>query len=317
MTNIVWNMTRACVWNCKFCCVNAIKVADFTRINTNRSRTYCFNEELNYNRKIEIISKMKQGDFTLDFSGGDLLIDPLNLEVVLFASKQLGKENVGISVSGAFITDEIVEKLAGKVNDVEMTLDMPPFEFYKMRPVGYHEFTANAVEKLRKSDIKVGIETVITRENMDKNSISKLFDWLVDHNVNEWSLLRFFGSGRGNRYAKIQPTHKEYCEAIRFIKELSAESGMKIHFQYLLPGHDGYTLECRAVKKSIGILPDGIVTACFWGVDENMKADRDEFVLGNLKEQDIYEILLSQKAVKWCNNPEKCRIFDYRELERL
>ena len=130
MKSIIWNMTRKCAWNCKFCCV-AAKYVGFSQSDKLTEVT----DELTYKEKIEVIDKLKKGDFRIDFSGGDLLVDKSNLDVVLYASEKLGPENIGISVSGAFLNDEVISKLAGRIHDVELTLDRVPFEYDKNRPV--------------------------------------------------------------------------------------------------------------------------------------------------------------------------------------
>lgn len=316
MKSIIWNMTRLCPWTCKFCCVGAECISGLKKVNTEKDKDFKHNNELSFNEKINVIDQLKKGDFRIDFSGGDLLIDPLNLDVVLYASEKLGKENVGISVSGAFIDEEIVSKLEGKINDVEMTLDYVPFKPYKSRPIGYHEYTANAVSLLREKNISVGVQTVLTNDNISKEQIKELYDWLIKHNVNGWSLLRYFSSGRGEKFTNIMPSHIQYEKAVDYIKNLTKGGNVDVHFQYLLPNHSGYTLNCRAVKHSIGILPDGTVTACFWGLNEDMKAIDHKFVLGFVPDMNIYNILQNDKSQYWINSCNECEIFTYNKLEK-
>ncbi len=313
MKTIIWNMTRKCPWNCTFCCVSAKYIGSFNK--QNKSETAINDDELNYNQKIKIIDQLKKGDFRIDFSGGDLLIDSSNLDVILYASEKIGYENVGISVSGAFLDEKTIERLKGKIHDVEMTMDKVPFKYYPYRPIGYHEYTAHAAVHLRRAGIRVGIQTVLTKGNIDKKSIDSLFAWLVNHDINEWSLIRYFQSGRGVNFKNLEPTHKEYCEVVDYIKKISEGSNLEIHFQYLLPNHDGYTLDCRAVKKSIGILPDGVVTSCFWGLDDDMKPLDDKYHLGKLPVENIYDILSNDKAAYWCDKYHSCEIFNYDKLE--
>lgn len=312
MKSIIWNMTRQCAWNCKFCCVAAKYVGHFNR---DKIGFKLQDDELSFEDKIKIIDQLKRGDYRIDFSGGDLLIDPSNLEVVLYASEKLGSENVGMSVSGAFLDDATIERIAGKVHDVELTLDRIPFEYDINRPVGYHEYNANAAVRLRKAGVRVGIQTVLTKSNIDKESIDKLFDWLVKNDMNEWSLIRFFQSGRGANFENLEPSHKEYCDVVDYIKEISEGKNVEVHFQYLLPNHDGYTLDCRAVRKSIGILPDGTVTSCFWGLDSDMKPKDEKYLLGKLPKENIYDVLSNEKSKYWCDGCHSCEIFTFGRLE--
>ncbi|MBD7912400.1 MULTISPECIES: radical SAM protein [Clostridium] len=313
--SIIWNLTRACAWNCKFCCVSAKYVKDFEKINLGRDENYRFQGELDFNSKVRIIDQLKEGDFRIDFSGGDLLIDPLNLDLIIYASEKLGKENVGISISGAFVTEEIVERLRGKINDVEITLDYLPYYHYKMRPAGYHEYAAKAMKLFESAGFVVGAQTVITKDNISKEKLMNLYSWLEENKIDEWSILRFFSSGRGKYFSELKPTHEEYCQMVDYIKEITAKGNIKVDFQYLLPNHEKYTLDCRAVKRSIGILTDGTVVGCFWALDENMKPVDDRYILGKLPDMNIYDILENKKSKYWLENENSCGFFTYEELE--
>lgn len=317
MKSIIWNMTRLCPWACKFCCVGAECISGLKKINTEKDKNFKHNNELSFNEKIAAIDQLKKGDFRIDFSGGDLLIDPLNIEVVLYAAEKLGKDHIGISVSGAFIDNEVVSKLEGKISDVEMTLDYIPFRSYSSRPIGYHEYTANAVKLLREKNISVGVQTVLTNDNISRESIKEIYDWLVEHNVNGWSLLRYFPSGRGKKFTDITPSHVQYEKIVDYIKDITKDGNIDVHFQYLLPNHSGYSLKCRAVNHSIGILPDGTITACFWGLDENMKPTDPKFILGKVPEMNIYDILENDRSQYWISNCSECEIFTFDKLEKI
>lgn len=85
----------------------------------------------------------------------------------------------------------------------------------------------------------------------------------------------------------------------------------KIVFQHslrLLRGEG----ECPAVWKSIGILPNGKVTACAWAINEQMEPISELFYLGKLPEENLEEIIRKgrekaefRKVVKYC------RILDF------
>lgn len=313
--SIVWNLTRFCCWNCKFCCVNAELVRGFSQINSNRDEAFSMENELSYLEKIRILEQMRNCNYKLDFSGGEVLIDPLNIEVIKYASKILGKENIGVSTSGMFLTDDVIENIKDYINDVELTLDNVPFEYYELRSMGYHEFVSDVVKRLVDNDITVGIETVLTKKNINEKNIDKLFNWLVKHKVNKWSLLRFFPSGRGKNHVDLVPSHEEYCSVVDYIKKLAVNSDMEVHFQYLLPNHSGYTNCCRAVKKSIGILPNGVVTSCFWALNENMMPKDDKFYLGKLPEESLEMILNNKESLYWSKNELKCEIFEFEDKD--
>lgn len=312
--SIIWNLTRQCTWSCKFCCVDAKFTGNLENVNKTKDKNYRFEDELTFNEKIRVIDQLERNKYRIDFSGGDLLIDPLNIDLILYASEKLGKENVSMSVSGAFIKDELINKLKDKISDVEITLDYIPYEYYSTRPVGYHEYAANAMIKLKESGFKVGAQTVITNENINYRKIYKLYRWIVENKIDGWSLLRFFPSGRGKRYSDLVPSYSSYCDVVSWIKEISKGENVEISFQYLLPNHDKYSLECRAVRKSIGITPNGTVVSCFWALDEHMKPKNEKFILGKLPDQSIDEIMNSKNALEWMKS-NKCIFFSKDELE--
>jgi MoaA/NifB/PqqE/SkfB family radical SAM enzyme len=282
--SIIWNVTRACPWNCKFCCTASTYISHFKQINNKRCLDYKFENELRYSDKVKIIDQMYKGDFRIDFSGGELFIDPLNADLILYASEKLGKNNIGVSASGAFVTDDLVRNLRDKINEFEITLDYTPFHYYESRPIGYHEYAQNAIFKLKENGIRVGIQTVLTIDNIDRQSLYTLLQWSESFGVDEWSLLRFFPVGRGSKHSQLTPSYSQYCNAVDYLKSISKDSKVDTHFQYLLPNHSGYTLKCRAVKKSIGILPSGLVVGCFWCLDENMYPKTEDFLENKISE---------------------------------
>lgn len=304
--SIVWNLTKLCPWACSFCCVNATHVKGKKQVNMARDPLFSVDDELNFKDKCKIIDQLTPGKFSIDFSGGELFIDPCNLDLILYASKKLGSDNIGISTSGIFLTDGDIQKLEGKVKDIELTMDCHPSVKYKFRPDEYHKYAENSIIKLKQHGFFIGVETVLTRGNCSANKLSELFLWLEKNNVNCWSLLRFFPVGRGKKLSDIMLTDHEYCLIVDNIRELTKNSNLDVHFQYLLPNHSGYTTECRCVKKSIGILPNGMVTACFWGLNDKMLPIDNKFILGHLPSENISDILSNKKSLYWSENKHKC-----------
>lgn len=292
--SIIWNLTRQCAWNCTFCCVDANYIGS-RRINFSRDCDFHPEEELSFNEKIKVLENIDI-PARIDFSGGELLLDPLNTELIIHASKKIGKENIGISTSGIFIDEDWIHKILNYVNDVELTLDKIPFSQYKYRPIGYHEYTANAVRLLKKNNIYTGIQTVLTKQNADEKNLYELYNWLVHNNVDEWSILKYFPSGRGENIQHLKLSESEYINVVEYLKNI--KSKIKIHFQYLLPNHKEKT-ECRAVKKSIGILPSGDCISCFWALSKHAKLKDEKFLLGNLLLDKLSNLLQSKVAKYW------------------
>jgi ligand-binding sensor protein len=92
------------------------------------------------------------------------------------------------------------------------------------------------------------------------------------------------------------------------VNYIQVEHKPKVDFHYLMPGHSKYTTECRCVRKSIGILPNGDVVACFWALDSATGAIDPKFLLGNVKESSLLEILNSEKARYWSDCSHGCEL---------
>ena len=76
----------------------------------------------------------------------------------------------------------------------------------------------------------------------------------------------------------------------------------------LMPGHKKHTDVCRCVRHSIGILPNGNVVACFWALDSNTGTVEDKYLLGNVRQNSLLEILNGEKAHYWSDCEHCCEL---------
>lgn len=300
--SIVFDMTRRCPWGCSICCMGAL------------SGPEALKGELSQSRKLSIIDEAAalNRDVRIDFSGGEILTDLSNLGVIEYAASRLGKDKVGISCSGYGIDDEIARRLSMVVSECEMTMDVPPGDDCRLRPRGYAIAAARALPHLQRHGVTTGIQTVLARSNTNVDNLTRLYRWLCEHHVDQWSLLRFFPRGRGVNFPGERLTDEEGEWAVAFIQRMSSENPATVKpkedFHYTMKGHDKYTCECRCVRKSIGIMPDGMVTACFWAVDTNTGIIEPKYFLGSLKENTLSEILSGKQAAYWENCVHCCEL---------
>lgn len=296
--NVVWNVTRLCPFACSFCCVSAIRTKGFRQINPLNDDTPVVEGELSFNQQVAVLDQMKADDFKVDFSGGDVLINPRNVDLIVQASEKFGQENIGLSIPGTFISPEVLEKLSGKVSDIEITLDNIPSRKDKHRPLNYGSIAVKGVKKLVDAGFYVGVQTVLRCGNMSPETLKKLLLLIESLGVRKWSLLKLSPVGRLHNRSDIIPEDREYARATEFIEKICARSGVRPHFQYLMPNHNRNSFRCRAVRDSIGITPSGKVSACFWALQSDGEPF-DDVVLGKVPEQNIYKILKSEKSCKW------------------
>ena len=127
---VVWNITPICLWDCDFCVMD--------------SSINCTRKELSYEQKLTAIKNLDVVQ-KVDLSGGEVFMNREDhMRIIPIISEMIGKENLGISCSGAYINAEIARKLSQYVSDIELTLDAHPDYNFIHRPKGYHKTAARA-----------------------------------------------------------------------------------------------------------------------------------------------------------------------------
>ena len=304
--SIIYDVTALCPWNCAICCMGAT------------SDKSCRNNELTQEQKLGVVRnvhELKENvyDVRMDLSGGELFTDiPAHTELLTALSEVLSKDKLGVSCSGFGIDRELAGFLGRTVRDVEMTMDVVPYRPYKLRPIGYSAAAAKAVAPLKEAGCVVGLQTVASTYNNSYVDAWAVFAWACANNVDNWSILRFFPSGRGAAFPEAALTDAQCEEYVHMVQKMvaSAPGGRKpaVDFHYLMPGHEKHNNVCRCVRHSIGILPNGDVVACFWALDSNTGAVDPKFLLGNLTENSLLDILNGEKAHYWSDCEHRCEL---------
>ena len=304
--DVIWNLTRACPWDCAICCVSGFHVC-----NTTEQLVYSEakekGEELTLAEKLTVLKTLTDRNFEIDFSGGDPLYYDEDFRVVEQATRWLPSIKISVSITGSKITEAKLDFLK-KVGVVEFTLDNLPETENPWRPRGYSRASMVAMKKCVAAGIKVRAITVIYPATMTEKNLESVYRWLCENGIPEWELLRFYPVGRGTKLAEFSPSNLEYLKVMKFLRGLHGFT--KIFFQHSLKILEG-TIKCPAVVESIGILPDGTVIACAWAIDDNCRS-YPGFRLGKLPEDDLDEVL--EKAIKipeFCTKTNFCRTIAY------
>ena len=167
-----------------------------------------------------------------------------------------------------------------------------------------------AEEAFKEAGVKVGIQTVASSYNCGYVDALSVFSWACANNVDNWSILRFFASGRGAAFPEAALNDAQCEQYVHMVQEIAANPriGHKpaVDFHYLMPGHKKHTDVCRCVRHSIGILPNGNVVACFWALDSNTGTVEDKYLLGNVRQNSLLEILNGEKAHYWSDCEHCC-----------
>lgn len=302
--SVIYDITKKCPWDCSICCMGACSGDD------------ALMDELSLECKMRLMDDLKQvnqfRDVSIDFSGGEIFTNMDNVMVVEKAASLLGKDRVGISTSGFLVDDKLAERLSYCISECEMTMDVVPGQHYALRPIGYAVAAARAIPHLQRYGINVGIQTVLARSNCNEKALQDIYRYLCEAGVDQWSILKFYPSGRGANYASEVLTKAEEEWAVKFITALddanTSVNKPKIDFHYTMKGHKKFSTDCRCVRKSIGILPDGMVTSCFWAVDSTTGIIDPKYMLGSVKESSLVEILNNKKSAYWLACSHVCEL---------
>jgi MoaA/NifB/PqqE/SkfB family radical SAM enzyme len=300
--SVIWNITGKCPWTCKFCCMDS-------------GPKNCL-PEMSLEEKSHVADQLGSCGYKVDLSGGEVMFNRKDhLPLIERLSANLGRENLGISCSGAYIDNKISRRLARLVSAVEMTMDTHPDRDFPWRPKAYHKTAAKAAALLLAEGIETGLQTVTTIEHKKNGLLEELYAWICETGINNWSILKFFPSGRGASYPEIELSDDDCLKIVAKIMAMDMDMANqsarkpKIDIHYLMPGSEKPGT-CRCVKRSIGILPDGRVTSCFWSLDMAGRFLDDKFYLGNLTKENIGKILSGPRARYWLDYCGGCAVGD-------
>jgi MoaA/NifB/PqqE/SkfB family radical SAM enzyme len=280
--SVIYDVTQECPWTCEICAVSAGP----------SSRR----PELGREGKLSVAANLGGSDCRLDLSGGEVLLRPEeHLPVIREFSRILGRERLGLSCSGFNVTERLAGELSPLMAEVELTMDAVPGMHYPLRPKGYHATAMRAASLLKAAGLRVGLQTVLTRHHLERPALlRRLRRLMADLRIDQWSLLRFFKAGRARKLHGLELSDQENLGLVRLAQRLCADAPGLLDVSYLLPGTPKDT-GCRCVKRSVGVMPNGEVTACFWAVDEGGAVD-PAYSLGDLSSESLGSILASPKA---------------------
>lgn len=299
---VIWNLTRLCSWNCLICCVSAIHVSNKQKDEAHKNMVYT-GKELKLSDKMKIIDDLYNNDIeSIDFSGGDLLLIDENIQLVKYAATKFQKESLSISVPGTGFNPELINSLRDCISKIEFTLDSIEDDRDSSRPKGYVGVAKHAIKLCNKENIDVSVSTVLKRSNCSQNGLSKIYNFLIENNVKEWEILPYYQVGRATDIYALIPDEDKFTFAIQFINELMQEGFINISYQHSLENKINGSVKCNALNRSIGILSDGMVTSCAWGLGYDGSPVDDKFVIGYMPKQKLKDILNSEKAIEWNKN---------------
>jgi len=242
---ISWALTDRCNYSCKYC--------NIWKRNT---------EELGTGDVINLINKLsKCGTEAISFAGGEPLLREDIGEIIRHCRRQ--GIYTKITTNGSLIPEKIKE--ISDVNLVKITLNGPRYLHDSQRQLGSYQAVMDAVDLIKRSDIDIGINCVISKENID------CLDFVLDKARKLRVKVSFqpLESREGfNEYVnKNLPEPERFKQVISGLIKIKrkgnsyiANSLPALMYLYNWPDHPG--MKCWAGQLYFRITPMGSFTAC-------------------------------------------------------
>lgn len=173
LISICWLLTSKCNYNCQFCFKQTSK------------------RELYYNEAEKILKQIAQTQVKkISFSGGEPLLWPGALNLIRKA-KTLGLTTMLIT-NGSLLTKDIVDSLEEHLDWLTLPLDGSNEKVQQLvgRPWGHFSNVVEFLKYLKRSSIKVKINTVVCKQNY--NDIKNITKIIKKYNIKRWKIFQFF-----------------------------------------------------------------------------------------------------------------------------
>ncbi len=325
--DIIWNMTLVCPWDCKVCCVDAVHVtrknghvrvmseglSNTQLITVNPNIGTIFDQalefrqehglELNLAGKRKVIDHLEGFQAKIDFSGGDVLVVAENYKVLQEASERLGRDQITLTATGAGLSRYNVADVAPYIGELNFTYDNISPEGNETRPAGYATGNLRKASLFANAGVRTRAECPLSRENVDEDTLRQIYLDVHHAGVHKLLLMRLFPVGRGMLRSSAIPTAEEYKRAISIFRDMEAKYGYPIlKLQCALKFFDEYkgtVNPCDVVSESYGLMADGTLLSSPWSVNSIGQPLDTAWVLGNLAQNSLRDILDSPKAKEY------------------
>jgi MoaA/NifB/PqqE/SkfB family radical SAM enzyme len=351
--DIIYNMTLICPHDCPVCCVDAAHVTrrgDYVYIRTEglsveqqvprgdrsesiydvAARTLQRNgRELLLEQKLRMLEHLDMEGVRLDISGGDPLVVSDNLCVLKEASAKLGRDFVTLTATGAGMARIDLAELVPLVGEFNFTFDSASKDDVADRPPTYASRNLVLGRALAQLGAKTRAEFPITRSTSDPDHVRRLYLQLHEAGIDKLLLMRLFTVGRGHVVADKTLSADEYLAVIMQLRALEREFGRPVvslqcalrHLEHRLdPGRGPAANPCDFVRESFGLTPQGILLASPWAINARGQPLDEAFVLGNLVETPLSQILagprITEIRARADENFGQCKIFAWQHSSR-
>ena len=282
--------------------------------------------ELNLQGKRKILEHLEGFDAKVDFSGGDVLVVSENYQILREAAEKLGKEKITLTATGAGMIRYEVSDIAPYIGELNFTYDNVSPKGNETRPAGYAIGNLKKAALFAKEGVRTRAECPLSHQNIDPDTLRQIYLDVHNAGIDKLLLMRLFPVGRAMLRPSDVPSPQEYKKAIHILRELEAKYARpKIKLQCALKMFDQDFNDtdnpCDLVSESFGLMANGILLSSPWAINNVGQPLDDSWILGNLRETPLSEVLESSKAKEYRSrlneNFGHCKIHAFLNSNRI